>query len=273
MKNTWNNLDRIEAWKFNELDQQAKEQFEKKMNQDSTLANDLKTYNNIIEHIERFGNQRIRNTILNVEGKLESQGFFNENQSIVRPFIKKTERSKDWAIAASIAAILVVSVFILWPSDNYPLPNVADLKLENRHLVATIEDLSVPGLGDKEKGKKDSLAFALLLVKQDEYVKARMALLQYLNSYPDDNTAQLYLGISYVHEGKYAKGAKYLTPLTRIAEKEDRDLAKWYAAMCYTQFQTEHDLDTARFLLQELASDSGSKYYENAKAYLDLLKK
>lgn len=274
MKNTWNNLDRIESWKYNEMDADAKAQFEKDMRSDSNLVDDIHTYKNIIEHIERFGNERSRKAILKVEQKLERDGFFGDSaEGVVRTIKKGYSLKKILSMAASVAVLIMMTWFVFSPGKEFPVSEMANLKLEKENLALVFSKLNVDPLGDKEKGKKDSLAAALQLLKKDEYVKARIAILQYLDSYPEDYTAQLYLGIAYVHDAKYAKGAKYLMPLTRLTEGEDRDLAKWYAAMCYTQFKNELDLETAKSLLKELADDPASRFYDPAKSYLDLLNK
>ncbi|MCC6814842.1 MAG: tetratricopeptide repeat protein [Saprospiraceae bacterium] len=274
MKNTWNNLDLIESWKNNEMDETSRLQFENRLKQDSDLKEELGDYDRVTQYIERFGNERTRRILTNVENDLEKEGFFNSNSANTISIKHKTiHNTKVWAFAASMVLLVGLS---LWIFNNRtqvpPLPNIAELKLEKPHIAHTLSELNVAGFADKEKGKKDSLSSAILLLKADQYVEARYALHQYLEAYPDDNTAQLYLGIAYVHAGKYAKGAKYLTPLTRLASSnEDRDLAKWYASMCYVQFNTEHDLQTAKFLLKELADDPSSIYTDHARAYFDLL--
>ncbi len=284
MKNTWNNLDRIESWKYGEMDPEQKVKFELEMKHDSSLAEDIKTYENIIEHVERFGNERTRKAIMSVESKLDKEGFFGNFSGIVKPLGVKASVRNIWAIAASLMLVVVAtwvifdhqgasSIQVSPVAQNHnaiPLPNIAKLQIEGSSLDAMLERLIAPGFGSS-KSKNDSLAEALGFYKKDEYAKARMMLLAFLASYPNDNTAQLYLGLSFLQEGEYGKAAKYLTPLVNIADYEDRNIAKWYAAMCYTQFGSEADLNTAKTLFKELADDPASRYEDYAKAYLRLL--
>ncbi|MEO6190921.1 MAG: hypothetical protein ABIO44_11675 [Saprospiraceae bacterium] len=272
MNNTWNNLDRIEAYKKNELDSEARKNFETDLMHNSELSKEVEVYDRLLEHIEVYGNTRVKNTLNKVVANLEKENFFKVADSGIRQMnsIKSRNSFPLLAIAASVVVLIAASYFIFLPK-SHPLPDMAEMRFEKVELEITIDKLGAAAFANSEKGKNDTLAAALRLYKDFEYTKSRMALLQYLNNYPNDQIATLYLGLSYLQNAEYGKAAKYLTPLTRMEDFEFKNMAKWYSSMCYTQFGGEANFKTAKVLLKELADDHTSDYADYAKAYLDLL--
>ncbi|HMW39697.1 MAG: hypothetical protein K1X68_00835 [Saprospiraceae bacterium] len=282
MNHTWENLDRIEAWKNGEMSKEEKEKFEFDLMHNEELSKEVELYDRLSEHIDSYGDLRTRRLIRRVESKLEKEGFFKEG-AIAQPVEPITEETKadvqkfKWSwykIAASLVVLLVAGGIYLAVEKYQPrLPEMALIRMDLKHIDANLERLEAPGFGDESKGKNDSMADALKFYKEFEFSKARILLLQVLQNYPHDPLAQLYLGLSYFQDEEYAKAARYLTPLTRENDFNERDLAKWYSAWCYFMFKTAKDEQTAVVLLTELANDPASDFQEYAKGYLDILKK
>lgn len=274
MNNTWENFDLIEAWKNKELSPEEARKFEYEIMHNVEMAKEVDTYNRLIDHIETYGNRRTQNTIDKVVSKLEKEGFFNNE--LVDSNIKSTNLRKwklrEWLVAASFLLLVAVVTYVSIPKKS-DLPDFAKLRIEEKELNYTIEKLGAAAFSNAEEGRNDSLSKALQLYKEFEYQKAKLSLLQIVNDYPDDQMAQLYLGLSYLQNSEYAKAAKYLSPLTRAEGFEYKNTAKWYAVWCFAKFNTEHDLATARALLKELAEDPLFEFSEYARAYLDLFEK
>lgn len=278
MNNTWINLDQIEAWKSGEMDAAAKSEFERAIQTNSELAEELKLYDQLVEHIGTYGDLRTRKILERVERRLTSEGFFEPSKvEIMKP--KKGILMQHWrtiAFAASFMLIMVVSFLIIQrPSHQNMEALVLNAKEIHKNIVEkkldyTIDQLKSYALSNADKGKDESLADALKLYQEYEYNQAKVALLQYLHEYPDDQLAQMYLGLSYFQNAEYGRAAKYLTPLTRDYKFEFKSIAKWYSAMCYRVFGSTTDIITAKNLFKELADDPSNEFTDYAKAQLDL---
>ncbi|MEP7195874.1 MAG: hypothetical protein ABI851_05100 [Saprospiraceae bacterium] len=271
MKNTWNNLDRIEAWKNNELDAESKKEFEFELMHNSELSNEVEVYHDIVEQIDAYGDMRAKKAIHHVVENLEKEGFF-EKSGVLKPLEsnQKSGKFRIFALAASLALVVVASFFVLNRSND-EIPQIAMYQFEKNELNIMIDNLKAASFSNADKGKDDSLAYALTLYTENEFAKAKILLLKYISDYPEDLVANLTLGLAYKEESQYGKAAKYLSPLTRIENFERKNMAKWNLWQCYSKFDTETDLETAKRILQELIDDPKSGYVDYAKPYLFLL--
>lgn len=119
-----------------------------------------------------------------------------------------------------------------------------------------------------DAGRDGSLASALKLYRDEEWEKARVELVQYCKMYSGDKIGKYYLGLALFQQGEYAKAASHFTHLTVDAPFELRNPAKWYLALCYTQFRSAQGFKDARVLMQQLAADPDSGYAKEAKAFI-----
>ncbi|MFN8332248.1 MAG: hypothetical protein U0T81_13705 [Saprospiraceae bacterium] len=81
MNHTWENLDRIEAWKNGEMSKEEKEKFEFDLMHNEELSKEVELYDRLSEHIDSYGDLRTRRLISRVESKLEKEGFLKMRPS------------------------------------------------------------------------------------------------------------------------------------------------------------------------------------------------
>jgi TolA-binding protein len=275
MKQEFTNLDLMDRCLRREFDAAEQADFERRLRDDPAFAAEWDAFRDLVTAIEIEGEQELRKTIFQVQKKLETEQFFSTDQP--RPTVMKNQSffRKIMAAAAAIAAIAVAFyLYNLNQKEFTPEQFAQFAKPDKEQVVKILDRLEAPGFASPDKGREDSLASALKLYRDDDFEKARVELAQYCEKYPDDKIGKHYLGLTLFQQGEYAKAAAQLSPLTADASFELRNPAKWYLALCYTQFRNTQGFKDARALMQQLADDPNSGYATEAKEYIrQILKK
>ena len=276
MKEDFKNIEQIEAWLEGKLNEAERIDFEKRMQDDPVFVKEIEFLKDVLTGIKLTGEERIRSDARKIEKELEEENFFNSQTKIVAMTNNtKTSSSKRWlAIAASLVVLVAAAAYFLreQPSPTDPAAAFAEYyKPEKAKLPAILDRLEASGLADENKTKDDSLAQALDLYHQDKYAESKSALSGYLEVYPDDQLAHMYMGLAQLQLTEYAKASTHLTPLLKAENFEHLNTVKWYLALCYSQFGTPSGIDNAKKLLNELAADPDSGYYKEALGYLKFL--
>ncbi len=275
MEKEFTHLDLMDRYLRRELDAAEQADFERRLRDDPAFAAEWDAFRDLVTAIELDGEQELRKTIFQVQKKLEAEQFFSTDQPA--PIIMKNQSlaRKIMAAAAAIAAIAVAFyLYNLNQKDFTPEQFAQFAKPDKEQVVKILDRLEAPGFASPDKGREDSLASALKLYRDENFEKARIELSEFCKKYPDDKIGKHYLGLTLFQQGEYAKAASQLSPLTSDASFELRNPAKWYLALCYTQFRTAQGFKDARALMQQLADDPDSGYATEAKEYIrQILKK
>jgi len=275
MSEEFNNIELIEAWLNGQLSEEEKSAFEKRMKEDPDFSKEVEMYQDMMRGIDLAGEERIREASNGIERKLESEDFFKHN-STVRTMTNntKTKPIGRWLAIAASLLVLVAAATYFFGSSQESSPQMAFEKYyqpDKKNLPEILDRLEAPGLASADKSAADSLAGALELYQKDQYTAARSALGTYLDNHPEDQVAKLYMGLSQLQLGEYAKASKHLVPLVEQKDFAQLNMAKWYLALCYSQFGTASSISNAKGLLQDLADDPDSGYYKEALGYLEFL--
>lgn len=271
MNEAFNDIEQIEAFLDGKLSEQGHADFEKRLRTDAAFAQEVELFKDMLSGIALAGEGRIKQDLKEVEKKLEAKGFFDQRAKVVnmpRGMIR-------WlAVAASVAVIAVVAVYLYSGGSsasaekgfaNYYQP-------ENAKLPGILDRLEASGLADAEKAKDEALASALQFYEKGDFEGARAALDEYLGIYPDEQVAQMYMGLSLLHLSDYAQAANFLAPLSEDDTFDYTNTAKWYLALCYAKLGSAQQLARAKTLLENLSADLNSGYHEEASAYLEYFK-
>lgn len=262
-----------------ELGEQERIAFEKRMDEDEQLRQDVSLERKLLRAVELAGDQNLKRQITAVHEKLTDEGFFEQKPQTQPPSLSNTIKPKNvipmkriLAIAAAVL-LLTATAWWLWFSPEAISPDEAYAKYykpERTHLKAILADLESFGMV-ADTTAEDSLREALLLYDNFDYDAAIEALDNYLLNHPDDDTARLYLGLSHLNQSRYTLAAKILSPLSIKEDFSLKNEAKWYLGLCYLKFDKK--TKEAIQLFEILAVSSEFERREEAKGMLLLLGK
>jgi tetratricopeptide (TPR) repeat protein len=150
-----------------------------------------------------------------------------------------------WAAALLIPVIAAFAVYLYTKSNDYK----SSLSMEVVPLPP--EEIVTRGEGAQENTAEDSEASQFYQLA--EYKKSAEAYKVLLIKEPKNENYMLYLGISLLMDGNAAEALPYFEKL-RFNSDRYYEPATWYLAMSHIRLEQK---DTARLLLQELASKQG----------------
>lgn len=183
-----------------------------------------------------------------LKGRLEETGadFFGEAEP-ARPTARI--RWIGWAAAAAAAVLL----FVLWPVFVQP-----DLYQQYAEF---------PPLALSEKSTASiNWAATEQAFNSGDYVEAALQLEIYLEAFPDDQQARLYLGIAKMETGELEAARRSFAEVSAAATALS-DYAEWYRALSYLKGNAP---EKARLTLEGISE--GSPFYEEAEAILRQLR-
>lgn len=184
-----------------------------------------------------------------LRAQLEQTGaeFFREGES-ARP--KARVRWIGWAATAVAAAVLL---FVFWPVFMQP------------DLYQQYAEFPPLALSEKSTATTNWAATEQAFNTGD-YAEAAVQLEDYLETFPEDQQARLYLGIAQMETGEL-ETARRLFAEVRAAAPGLSDYAEWYRALSFLKGNAP---EKARATLKSITE--GSPFYEEAQAILRQLR-
>lgn len=181
-----------------------------------------------------------------LKGRLEKTGadFFGEAEP-ARP--KARIRWIGWAAAAAIL------LFVLWPVFVQP------------DLYQQYAEFPPLALSEKSTASTNWAATEQAFNSGD-YTEAALQLEIYLEAFPEDQQARLYLGIAQMETGELEAARQSFAEVSAAAPALS-DYAEWYRALSYLKGNAP---EKARPALEGIAE--GSPFYEEAEAILRQLR-
>jgi tetratricopeptide (TPR) repeat protein len=234
---------RIDDYLSGRLSPEARQAFEEELNQDPELQKQVALQRDMT-FLLRHQKDRAE-----LKGQLEQTGsdFFSEATSS-RPAARI--RYIGWAAVAAAAAILL---FVLWPVSTQP-----DLYQQYAEF---------PPLALSEKSTTTTnWAATEQAFNTGDYAEAALQLEDYLNAFPEDQQARLYLGIAKM-ETSEPEAARRLFSEVIAAAPALSDYAEWYRALSYLKGNTP---ERARPALEGITEES--IFYGEAQAILRQLR-
>lgn len=272
-----NNDERIINYLQNQMSDSDRKNFELQMLNDLSLAQEVEEYRLTLKGVESWGDEQLRDIILQNEQEIEREGFFKEEprSTTTEPIFRKPYNLNIWvkyAVAASLA-ILLVSMYFLFraPAVNENVMAFNQFySAENQKLSGVISMLSPAGIAPGSSVLTDSLTLGLKLYQQKKYEQSSRILSGFKAQPSTDGIRMFYLALSYIELQKTSDAISLLIPLVDANNFEMQEDAVWYLGLCY--LKTENGKSNAITLFKQLAQNEKSGYYSQALAILDQLK-
>lgn len=206
--------DSIDKYLLGKLSGAELSDFEKQVNEDSELAEEVRLQQGAFKMIDLAGDERMRATIKKVHTKMHMPS--------------KRKNNRRFLLLASAAAVL--AVFLIW---NFFIKTDQILSPEKAY-AAYFEPLPMSfaerGGGDKE------LVNASMFYSKGEYEEA-ISIFEKLNDDNTDTSIDMALGISLLEEGEYKKAISIFEELILTKDPFYEHHAYWYAALGYLKLE------------------------------------
>ena len=132
-------------------------------------------------------------------------------------------------------------------------------------IASSLENLGLAGA----QTDSDSLKSALELYQTGKNNEALSMLNSILAAHPDNGTAQYYIGVIHMADGRFDQAIEALTPISNKEGSEFQFDALWNLGLCY--LKTENGTQKARKFFIKLVKNSNNPNQANAKALVDQL--
>ena len=286
MEKDFEYIDRIERYINGRMTDAEVASFEAEMQTNEALMDEVELFQDLMLGAEVYEDRELKKTIEQVHAKLVEDNFFTtiaagttpikaattfrkEAKQVTMDTSKKSRRGFLMGIAVSLALLVAAGLYLMQPASS-----VTDLKTafakyyhpDTTQIKGILDKLEAMGMATELNGQKDSLATALSFYETFEFNKSSTSLSGYLAAYPEDKVAQLYLGLSAIQTGDYAKGVATLQPLAIDTTFPQREMAMWYSALGATQLNDRSGNALAKDLVDKLCA-MDSEYKEVACNY------
>lgn len=262
-----NNLDydKIDRYIEGRMSTEELQDFEQKLKVDETLADAVALQSDLLKGIELFGDQQLRENIQQAEQNYTKKESFRKQQ---KPRVIKLFSIRNMAIAASFLILIVASYFLLRPTDQPGRLYANYFQMDQPALDNEIEELSLIGMGIADRERRDQLKSGLELVQAQQYEEAVTVLRAHLQTYPEDEVAGYFLGLSLMQTKSFEQAILALAPLEADKESEYNEEATWLQALSWLQL--EDGQNNAVQLLEQIAEESGTYSSQAALLLKDL---
>lgn len=242
----------IEKYLNGELNEEEIKNFKTRLNEDAAFSEEYTLQKSMNIFLEKDRNQP------SLKSKLETIGgdFFKEEKNEEKPKVIPISRNKNrnrWLvglIATAAIAVLLVMFNPFQPQDLY-------------QQYASHQSIS---LTEKSSGS-DAGTNAEQAFNQKNYALAFENLTIYLQENPDDQKAQLALGISALESGKTEEAISIFTKIN-VGSSALKNYGTWYLALSYLK---QKDFEKTKTFLNQIPS-SEKKLFEKAQSLLKDLK-
>jgi pentatricopeptide repeat protein len=259
MKDSINDIQRIEKFLEGKMSEEEKKEFENKLNLDQSLNAMMTDVNLLVEGIKMSAAQTSK------EEKSDRLKFFAEINDIEKHAFEIPEPEarvvpmyrKPWVLSAAASVMLLVTLTFYLMRDQTPI---------NEQLYAAyFEPFDSPGSGLTRGTNEVTIKTEAYQAYDNGNYKVAAQLFEQIISEKEDAIAQLCLGNAYLKQNDFVKAEKIFTEmLTKHSELLTQ--AKWYLALTYLK---ENKLERAKAILWQISKSS--TYGEKAQKLLKKL--
>ncbi len=251
MERSTQQIQQIEAYMNEKMSSEEKADFEKKLEQDQTLAHDVQLY-----RLEKRAAQLLLEEEFSAQIRQYRQGKSTDDSidhRSTKPIVSLWKRRL--AVAASIL-ILIAASTLFWSSSNY----------SNSALVSAQFQYDFSGITRNIQHNNDNnavLGQATKLFKADDIQEA-IALLNATSA--SDSTfieTQYYLGQLYYRQQEFSKAVDRFDKVLASNDFRFREQAEWYLIL--SMLADGQTGDSFTILLDEVASNEASVCQLNAR--------
>lgn len=273
MEKDFTNIDKITRYTNGQMEEEELKAFEAELATNEALVQEVELFQELMIGVDVYEDRELENTVKQVHSKLQKEDFFNPKQTkiVKMDTSKRSNRRYFLSIAASLALIIAAAIYLMRPPSVVGDPKEAFAKFyhpDTTQIKGVLDKLEAMGMAADTEGKTDSLAEALKFYEEFKFDDARKSLFDYLQQYPEDKMAQLYFGLSFIQLENYNRGVELLQPLANDEAFEQQDIAMWYNALGFVQFEGETGKKNAKKLLEKLCK-MNSDYQTLACNYLE----
>lgn len=241
------NIERIDRYLNGQMEAEEKQAFDAEVAADAQLAAELALQKDMIDFLRRKDHR----SLLQNELKVIGSDYFKTTQEPAK-VVQMPRRRLRWIMAASAAA--VIALLLVWqfllPSNLYnKYAAYAPLSLAEKSATTTVD------------WSTTEAAF-----NSGDYKTVETQLTQYLSEHPNDQLANLYLGICKMELNKLEEARQIFQSFAN-ADASMKDYADWYLALSYLKAGDE---TSCQQVLQAITPVSSR--YDQAQALLKELK-
>ena len=267
--------DQIIHYLNDELELEQSEIIHKRLQEDQAFAQEVAFQKDLLTGVEVSGDEDLMAQIKATHADLAEKGFF-EVASRKSDQEKKSERAvgkvrrlfsvRSIAIAASFLLILAIGYFLFPSSNNFESVYASHYTSDQATLDDQLDQLSLVGMAIPDKARRESLKAALELFEAGEYTVATSALETHRSTFPEDETASYFLGLSLMEEGQFNKAVSTFATLAQKQDSVYQEKAQWYQALSYLRISKGKS--QAISLLKDLSEKQDSEFQQAAQQIL-----
>jgi len=272
MNEEFQHIDDLERYTKGDMKTEELQQFEKRLQNDPDLLDELNDFQDMTVAIEKKGDQELWNELAGLREKMEGKIIHKKTTTLpTKPNASIIPLFKKLAVAASLILAITAAIYLFNPISNNGNKLYANFyKTEAINLPIILDDLEAYSMADPANQQKKDLAIHLEQFELKNYSASIKGLNNYLQQNPTDKVAQLYLGLSLMEQQKFEEAITKLTPLNNASEFKYQDTANWYLALCY--LSVNRNQTKQKELLQSLINSTTSNYKDLAKDLLEKIK-
>ncbi|MEO1624768.1 MAG: hypothetical protein AAFV25_06395 [Bacteroidota bacterium] len=245
------NINQIEDYLMDALNKKDRKDFEDRLARDPVLAQELARRKKLIEGMEFFGGQRLKDRLKEIHKEVIPP--------TAAPSVIPPNRLRSLLLAGiAVALLLLLALWYWWPAAP---PNSQDIYAAHYEVY------------DLQSAIRSTDQDARLTAALENYQKgdfqASLPLFESLLQEQGDEI-QLLFGAAHSHLG-IGQPAEAIPYLQRIVRSDDllyKDAARWYLAL---SFQRLGQADDARALFEFLATEGEGTYQQKAQQVLKQL--
>ncbi len=267
-------LDDLDRFHGGQMSEKERAMFNQRLQQDPELSRENDAFLLLQKGIVVDGEKTLRHQLTAIRVKLEKEQFFETITPKPIPSMKNNSFRWGWYAAAAVL-LIAVAVVVFMPQKDSVSPEDAFARFykpESTVLPKVLDEMESAGFADAEPAN-DTLTRALKAYEANEYQDALTNLNLYLLNYPDDQLANLYLGLTLMQLSEYGKAIGKLGALATDEQFTHKNTARWYLALCLTQAKSAEAMNQAKGWFDMLKADPDSGYSKEAAGMLEMLGK
>ncbi len=239
---------KIDDYLLGKMSDQEVHLFEHTMSQDEDLQKEVNQMRLILESIESYGDQKLKNKL----------NLIHENHLEQTASVKKYQLNKKFISAAASILIIISSYFAY-----YQFHNINQSPETIYQLYYSTPEFNMASRSHIMEASQTAESY----YKIKDYTNAIEELEEYSQNNPEDLSAMFYKAIC-LHEIELDSSASIL--LNKIIDNNHpalSDDARWYYSLILL---SNHEIGQAKDFLKQLQSDSTSFYSEKANEILKI---
>lgn len=249
---------RVIRYLEDEMSVEEKITFEESLMHDDKLKNCLNEYMQLLDGVEKWGDQLLKENIRHIETKLQGSGFFEQDQ------IFKTDSKKilfgiyKYAAAAAVLLVLLTYAFLLPMNFKVTHHNIFasyykhDTTFAKQQLQIFEQSGFIPS-----NARNDTFRIAVQKYIQADFANSLDLLLNLTDSIQTKDICQYFIGLNYIGLEKYHEAELVFNALCEHREFTDRQNGCWMLALCLIKEDTDPRRINA--LLDELIQNNAKQ--------------